>query len=232
MTHNAQKILFTEFAELRQGDGKGPKFHPGKAYWLSPDQVERWRAEGIADYAPAHMQAENEPALTLRSDDVRLVRSGRRYDLLGPGDIKFNDAPLNAGDAETLRRDILAQGVDHPSVRKFTQPAFVDRADAVPIVLHQHEDAPGIRTYFVDQVWPQRTTVSPDFLSSASPILTIDGDRMLLVLENGHAEYRRLGETAAGDVVYEFVTGDFQPYVPPQPAAEMLAPQADEDAGF
>ncbi len=118
MDHNAQKILFTEFAEIKQGDGKGPRFEAGKAYWLSPDQAERWKAEGVAENAPEDMAADNEPVLTLRHNDVRLARAGHnRYDVLGPNGMKFNDAPLSAHDAELLRKRILEQGPP-PSVTR------------------------------------------------------------------------------------------------------------------
>lgn len=124
MNHNAQKILFTEFAELKQGDGKGPKFLAGKAYWLPPDQAVRWKAEGIAEDAPADMAAENEPALTLRPDDVRIVRAGRnRYDVVGPNGMKFNDEPLSAHDAELRRKDIIENGPPAPPSVETVEPA-------------------------------------------------------------------------------------------------------------
>src|SRR5690242_11620616 len=105
-----QKILFTEFAELKQGDGKGPQYYPGKAYWLTPDQAARWKAEGVADDAPADMAAENEqdrgPA-PLRPEHVKIVRTkGNRYHVVGPDDYRFNDEPISAADAERLRKDV------------------------------------------------------------------------------------------------------------------------------
>lgn len=211
MMHNAQKILFTEPAEIKQGDGNGPKFEAGKAYWLSPDQAVRWKAEGVAEDAPLGMSAENEPALTLRPDDVRLLRAGRnRYDVVGPNGIKFNDAPLSAGDAEKLRQRILEQG---PPLH------FVDPAGAASITLHQ--DIVGEKKIVsVGEEWPNRTVIDPHFLAHLSEIetdiATVDGDRLLIVVANGHAEYRRLGETEHGSVVYELVASEFKAYEPPQ----------------
>jgi hypothetical protein len=105
-----QKVLFTAFAELKQGDGKGPKFFAGKAYWLSPDQAVRWKSEGVAEDAPADMAAENEPQTYLPNPkDVRLVRVSRgRFDVLGLSDHKYNEQPLTADAAEKLRKRVLA----------------------------------------------------------------------------------------------------------------------------
>jgi hypothetical protein len=104
------KILFTEFAELRQGDGLGPQYFPGKAYWLTLDQAVRWKAEGVAEDAPEDMKAENESAPTpLRPDNVRIIKRKNQYHVIGPDDHPaFHDEPLTAHGAEKLRQRILA----------------------------------------------------------------------------------------------------------------------------
>lgn len=121
------KILFLEFAELAQGDGKGPKYFPGKAYWLTPDQAIRWKAEGVAEDAPADMPAENEEArgpAPLRPDSVRIVRTkGSRYNVVGPDDYKFNDEPISAADAERLRKDVLDGKVTMSVAEPVQEPA-------------------------------------------------------------------------------------------------------------
>ncbi len=107
-----QKILFLEFAELRQGDGKGPQYLAGKAYWLTPDQAVRWKSEGVAEDAPEDMVAENEhhrgPA-PLRPENVRIIKRKNKFHVTGPeGYHPFHDEPLSAHEAEKLRQSILA----------------------------------------------------------------------------------------------------------------------------
>src|SRR6185312_5846587 len=110
------KVVFLEFAEIKQGDGKGPKYLAGKAYWLTPDQANRWTTEGIAEAAPADMPAENEPThYRPTPSQVRIVKSGRsRYDVVGPADHKFNSSPLTAAEAERLRQSVLNGEVEMP----------------------------------------------------------------------------------------------------------------------
>ena len=107
-----QKILFTEFAELRQGDGRGPKYLAGKAYWLTPDQAVRWKAEGVAEDAPEDMAAENEHErgpMPLRPENVRIIKRKNKFHVVGPdGYAPFHDEPLTAQEAEKLRQRILA----------------------------------------------------------------------------------------------------------------------------
>lgn len=46
------KVLFVDDAELKQGDGKGPKFDKGHVYDLAPDQAQRWMVRGKAEAVP------------------------------------------------------------------------------------------------------------------------------------------------------------------------------------
>ncbi len=151
MNHNMQKVLFFEFVEMKQGDGLGPKFEAGKAYWLSTDQAERWKAEGVAEDAPKHIEAENEPALVLRPPNIRIVRAAHnRYDVLGPNDAKFNDAPLTPRNAELLRKRILEEGVPKAEAQEpaleAAQPGVTDFtiSDGGPFPEEKSEAEPGV----------------------------------------------------------------------------------------
>jgi hypothetical protein len=128
-----QKILFTEFAELRQGDGLGPKFYAGKAYWLTHDQAVRWKSEGVAEDAPADMAAENEQQPEpLRPHNVKIVRDGTRYNVVGPDDYHFNDHPLKAHDAEKLRQRVLAGEITLPAAEPIITPAGIEAPPPIP----------------------------------------------------------------------------------------------------
>lgn len=126
-----QKVRFTEFAELKQGDGKGPKYAAGKAYWLTDDQAIRWKSEGVAEDAPADMETENDRGDDpVRPEHIRIVRNGRRYDVVGPDEQKFNDEPLTAGQAEKLRQGVIAgeaQAIVPPA------PAMEEPATPAPV---------------------------------------------------------------------------------------------------
>ncbi len=140
-----QKILFLEFAELRQGDGRGPKYLAGKAYWLTPDQAVRWKSEGIAEDAPEDMAAENEyhrGPIPLRPENVRIIKRKNKYHVTGPeGYHPFHDEPLNAHEAEKLRQSILTgehkavviepEPAPEPEIRAAIEPEpeFVDPYD-------------------------------------------------------------------------------------------------------
>ena len=129
-----QKVKFLEAAELKQGDGKGPKFTAGKAYWLSPDQATRWKSEGIAEDAPASMKAENEPEHYLpRPDQVKLVgvKNGR-WDVIGPNDHRFNSRPLTADEAEKLRLAVLNGEIRMPLATETPVAAPVAQPIRIP----------------------------------------------------------------------------------------------------
>jgi hypothetical protein len=61
------KILFTSDAQLKQGDGKGPRFEAGKVYNLTSDACERWKRRKVAVDAPDDAPAANEPVRQARA---------------------------------------------------------------------------------------------------------------------------------------------------------------------
>lgn len=137
------KILFTEFAELRQGDGKGPQFFPGKVYWLTPDQAVRWKAEGVAEDASVDSVAENEPERgpePLRPGNVRIVKRKNKFHVIGPeGYPPFHDEPLTADEAEKLRQRILSGDVPHaapaaPVIIAAPEPTVAEPAKPEPAI--------------------------------------------------------------------------------------------------
>jgi FkbM family methyltransferase len=101
-----RKVMFLTTQRVAQGDGMGPVFEAGKAYWLRPDSIEYWQGlDAIAD-APAEMHTENDPPAPPIT--ARIVRvKGGRYNVVGHSG-KFNDEPLSAEMAERMRADVLA----------------------------------------------------------------------------------------------------------------------------
>jgi hypothetical protein len=81
------KVLFTQDAELKQGDGKGPKFEKGKVYDLTADQAERWIRRGVATDDPKAIAAASpepkvyakpaEPALDLSGSGAKVVSTSQ-----------------------------------------------------------------------------------------------------------------------------------------------------------
>lgn len=133
-----QKILFTEFAELKQGDGKGPQFFAGKAYWLSVDQAVRWKREGVAIDAPINMVAENERGnAPVRPEHIKIKRvRGGLYHVYGQDDYRFTQEAVNAGEAEKLRQRIIAGEV------KMTVAASETATPAAAPVIEQPAPSP------------------------------------------------------------------------------------------
>jgi hypothetical protein len=209
-----QKILFTEFAELRQGDGKGPKYFAGKAYWLTPDQAERWKTEGVAQDAPADMAAENEedngPA-PLRPEHIRIVRTkGSRYNVTGPNDHKFNDEPLTAAGAELLRKAILDGKVVMPQ----PEPTLLDppAADQPQPVTFIERIEGGIKKVFVAADWPMKILIDDQMLSDQgqNDILTLVGDHLDISVANGFATYHLDPADEQGRHKGELISGTFE----------------------
>ena len=145
-----QKIVFWERAELKQGDGLGPVYEQGKAYWLPLDQADRWRTEGVAGDAPDDMPAENERGLPpLHPNDMRIVKVGKKsYDVVHRDGTKFNDEPLTAHEAEVLRRDLIANGRLAPVVDMAAAPVEIEApapaVDTMPRSLRAWRDDDGL----------------------------------------------------------------------------------------
>lgn len=123
-----KKMLFLRTSTPARGDGSGPTFHEGKAYWMSNASANYWLSEGVATEAPADMNAENDPPAEKRfAETVRIVpaRPGRFNVLVGG--VVANAQPLSAAAAETLRRDIIA-GTAPPTSGPAAAPAESDPA--------------------------------------------------------------------------------------------------------
>lgn len=180
-----RKVLFVKTQTVAKGDGTGPTFEAGKAYYLRDDSVEYWRGLDAVVDAPEDMSAENRPAITvLRPDDVRIVRTrGSRYNVVGPDDYKFNKDPLSAHDAEKLRQSIL-NGDDEPEA---PENPPVDYGRAIIITTLTAPDL-SVKLYAAEP-WPQRTCVAKELLAAAQPYLTVDGNIITFDTANGMAIY-------------------------------------------
>lgn len=126
------KVMFVRTEKVARGDGSGPVFERGKAYWLRADSANYWRSIDAVVDAPADMPAENEPPQpAVRAESVRLVRvKAGRFDVLGPGGVKINAAPLRAGEAEKLRQAVLAGKVSANGEAPPPDASEIERADA------------------------------------------------------------------------------------------------------
>lgn len=109
-----KKMLFTRTSTPARGDGSGPTFVAGKAYWMADTSAIYWMGEGVVVEAPAAMPAENEPVPDKPAADrvtIRPVGSKGRFAVLVDG-VEVSDRPLPAGAAEKLRKqrisDLLA----------------------------------------------------------------------------------------------------------------------------
>lgn len=211
-----QKILFTEFAELRQGDGKGPKFLAGKAYWLTDDQAWRWKGEGVAEDAPADMAAENEEARgadPLRPEHVTIVRAGRnRHHVLVRGE-QISAAPLTAAEAERLRQRVLAGDVKAPTPELPLPPAA--SYDLPDKIVFRTRMIDGERVIFVEAPWPKRVRVAASFLADADgEHISVVHDQLNLTVANGIAAYRiGADDDGPGSHLCELIEGMFDPDV-------------------
>lgn len=104
-----KKMLFVRTSTPARGDGSGPTFEKGTAYWMRNSSAAYWMSEGAAVDAPDDMVAENDPPPEKRfAETVRIVpaRSGRFN--VTVGGIVANEQPMSAAAAEELRRDIIA----------------------------------------------------------------------------------------------------------------------------
>lgn len=112
-----KKALFIRTEKVARGDGKGPVFEKGKAYLMRVDSYNYWMGLGSIIDAPADMRAENEGAQAgLRPNDViiKKVRGGK-YHVYGPGEHRFTDEAVSAGEAEQIRREAIAGKITVPA---------------------------------------------------------------------------------------------------------------------
>ncbi|MCW5695792.1 MAG: hypothetical protein KIS96_03545 [Bauldia sp.] len=126
-----KKMLFLRTSTPARGDGSGPTFHEGKAYWMRNASANYWLSEGAAVEAPADMGAENEPPAEKRfAETVKIVpaRPGR-FNVQVNG-VVANEQPLSAPAAETLRRDIITGAVAPPAATETTATEIADHAKA------------------------------------------------------------------------------------------------------
>lgn len=87
-------------------EAKAGIYRKGKAYWLRPDQFERWKKRGRVEAAPADMPAENSPYM--------VVGAGRGvYDVVGPDNVRLNEEPLSLADAQRLLEEAGDTGDEH-----------------------------------------------------------------------------------------------------------------------
>lgn len=123
-----EKVLFLKTVQVEQGDGRGPIFEGGKAYWMAPDSAAYWRGRDAVIDAPTDMPAENEGARPpLRADTVRIVRTSQsRYNVVGPDGETLNEAPLRAAEAERFRAAVLAGKIQPAAPAPAPTPAASD----------------------------------------------------------------------------------------------------------
>jgi hypothetical protein len=112
------KILFTENAELKRGDGSGPRFDAGKVYLLPVDACERWKRRNKAVAAPDDALAVNEPAPKRPSRAANAGAAKPTFVIVEAGEglfnvaaavdgVKVNDKPLPLAEAEALLAEKL-----------------------------------------------------------------------------------------------------------------------------
>lgn len=218
-----RKITFIEFAELKQGDGKGPKYEAGKTYYLPHDHCDRWLGEGVAQEAAPEAKAENEPsAPPLNGSNVRMVKNGRRFDVVGPDDHKFNDKPLSADEAEKLRARVLIGEIKMPMPEG--QPVFEmpPRIETDKITFRQDMSKDGVRSFYVLANWPKETRISDQLLDlmDDTGIFALDAEnsQLTITVANGFATYR-VGETDEQDEHFcTWIEGMYEPAPEAPPA--------------
>lgn len=209
-----RKVLFVKTQTVAKGDGTGPTFEAGKAYYLRDDSAEYWRGLDAVTDAPEDMPAENRPAITLlRPDDVRLVRTrGSRYHVVGPDDYKFNKEPLLAHDAEKLRQSVL-DGNEEPPAQA---PAPIDYGR--PIILNQVTEPDQSVKIYAGEPWPQRTCLAKELLAGGGPQITVDGNTITIDVANGMAIYVVCQELE-DSTIYTLQESAYEPAPAPDPAA-------------
>lgn len=229
MTARLQKVYFLEFAELKQGDGKGPKFHAGKAYWLTPDQAARWIGEGVAEAASDDVVAENEPGpAPTRPEHVQIKSTRRnRFNVYAHGRI-INERPLKPDEAERLRADILAGKTALPEALPIEESEPETRTaelgpttdDAKPITFQQ-QIAGGKKTIYALEEWPKESLIAKEALElgQVEGVFVITDDKLEIAVGNGMAIYQ-LGPLDEQGNFRRATLAESTFYPPPAPPAE------------
>lgn len=217
-----KKALFTRTEKVAQGDGKGPVFEKGNAYLMRPDSFDYWTARGAVVEAPTDMRAENEatrPGLRPNDVTIRKVRGGR-YHVYGPGDHRFTDEAVDAGQAEQIRRDAISGKLDAPApdtsaALPMDEPAATVEAEVIELA--QIADGDAVKIY-AGKDWPARTRVSAQFLAdeAGKGMIEIDGTMLKITVENGAASYERDGGSEEIPE-FKFIAGTWEP--PPKASA-------------
>lgn len=215
------KVKFLEFAELKQGDGKGPQYLAGKAYWLAPDQADRWKAEGVAEDAPEDMPTENEPThYRPKPNQVRIVKTvGRnRFDVVGPNEHKFNAEPLSAHEVERLRASVLNGEVAMPlPAHKAKASSAKTEETAKPVEpqpIQIHMDTVGDnRVASIASDWPKVTNLREDMLvdDQGPPATKVEDGKITITVENGVGIYQIGEKDDQGYHTCTLVEGVYEP---------------------